>query len=87
MACPADRPDEAAALATARICGGEVKIAAQTDEYDEGWAQPTGSVRWEHHYRPVRVSIVAGLASFTPCSAICAGISAGTSLWNASEEA
>ena len=54
-ACPVDRPDEAAALVTARMCGGEVKVAGLTNEYDEGWAQPDGSVRWEHHYRPVRV--------------------------------
>ncbi|XVU27913.1 phospholipase A2 [Actinoplanes sp. CA-054009] len=55
VSCPADRPDEAAALVTARMCGGEVKIAGFTNEYDEGWAQPDGSVRWDHHYRPVRV--------------------------------
>src|SRR5688500_17098298 len=54
-ACPADRPGEAAALATARICGGEVKIAGLTNEYDEGWAQPNGQVHWKHHSRPVRV--------------------------------
>ncbi|GAA2617539.1 hypothetical protein GCM10010436_21270 [Paractinoplanes durhamensis] len=40
---------------TARICGGDVQIAAQTNEYDQGWAQPNGIVRWEHHYRPIRV--------------------------------
>jgi hypothetical protein len=54
-ACPVDRPDEAAALAAARACGGEVKIAGLTNEYDEGWAQPDGQVRWQHHFRPVRV--------------------------------
>ncbi|WP_067503791.1 RHS repeat-associated core domain-containing protein [Actinoplanes sp. TFC3] len=53
--CPADRPDEAAALTAARICGGEVKISGQTSEYDDGVALPNGQVRWEHHYRPVRV--------------------------------
>lgn len=53
--CPAERPDEAAALVTARVCGGDVKIAAQTNEYDQGIAQPNGQVRWEHHYRPVRI--------------------------------
>jgi hypothetical protein len=53
-ACPVDRPDEAAALATARACGGEVKIAGLTNEYDEGWAQPNGQVHWQHHFRPVR---------------------------------
>lgn len=55
QACPTERPDEQAALTTARICGGDVKIASQTTEYDQGWAQPDGSVRWEHRYRPVRV--------------------------------
>jgi hypothetical protein len=54
-ACPVDRPDEAAALAAARACGGEVKIAGLTNEYDEGWAQPDGQVHWQHHYRPVRI--------------------------------
>ncbi|WP_051810078.1 RHS repeat-associated core domain-containing protein [Actinoplanes subtropicus] len=53
--CPASRPDEAAALVTARICGGQVKIDSQTSEYDEGWAQPNGQVNWEHYYRPVRI--------------------------------
>jgi RHS repeat-associated protein len=53
--CPASRPDEAAALVTARICGGDVQITAQTNEYDQGVAQPNGIVRWEHHYRPVRI--------------------------------
>jgi RHS repeat-associated protein len=53
--CPPARPDEAAALVTARVCGGEVKIAGLTNGYDEAWAQPDGQVRWEHHYRPVRV--------------------------------
>jgi hypothetical protein len=60
LACPADRPDEAAALVTARLCDGEVEIAGQTDEYDEGFAQPNGQVRWEHHYRPVRVARASG---------------------------
>ena len=59
-ACPAERPDEAAALVTARLCGGEVKIADQNDEYDQGWAQPNGQVRWDHHYRPVRVARANG---------------------------
>lgn len=53
--CPAERPDEAAALATARLCGAEVKIAGLTNETDEAWGRPDGSVRWEHRYRPVRV--------------------------------
>jgi hypothetical protein len=54
-ACPADRPDKTAALVTARLCGGQVGITAYTNEYDQAWALPNGSVRWEHRYRPVRV--------------------------------
>jgi hypothetical protein len=53
--CAADLPDEASALAEARSCGGEVGIAGQVNEYDQGWAQSNGQVRWEHHYRPVRI--------------------------------
>jgi hypothetical protein len=59
-ACLAESPDEASALLAAKACGGDVPIAAQTSEYDQGVAEPAGTVRWEHRYRPVRVKRDAG---------------------------
>ena len=42
-------------MVTARLCAGRVQIVGMTNEYDQAWAQPDGSVQWEHRYRPVRV--------------------------------
>ncbi|MCU7729054.1 putative Ig domain-containing protein [Actinoplanes sp. KI2] len=50
-----EQPTEAAALAAAGSAGQRVKITGLTTETDEAWANPDGSVLWEHRYRPVRV--------------------------------
>ncbi|MGW5667690.1 DNRLRE domain-containing protein [Micromonospora sp. NPDC003776] len=50
-----ERPDEAAALTTARITGKKVKITGLTSETSEFWALPTGSVQVEMHLGPVRM--------------------------------
>jgi hypothetical protein len=50
-----ERPTEAEALAAAASAGQRVKITGLTTETDEAWANPDGSVLWEHRYRPVRV--------------------------------
>jgi RHS repeat-associated protein len=53
--CPAQLPDENAALTTARLCGEPVAISGMTTQTDQAVATPSGIVQWEHHYRPVRV--------------------------------
>ncbi|MBL7259919.1 DNRLRE domain-containing protein [Paractinoplanes lichenicola] len=56
--CPNVQPEEAAALDMARRCGVEIEISSRTNEYDWAVALPDGQVRWDHHYRPVRVKRV-----------------------------
>lgn len=53
--CPAARPDEAAALITARICSGRVLIGNATTETTEAWALPSGQVERRVAAAPVRV--------------------------------
>ncbi|MET8149520.1 LamG-like jellyroll fold domain-containing protein [Actinoplanes sp. NPDC049668] len=54
-ACAAPRPDEAAAVKAARECRRTVEITDLTTETDRAWAEPDGTITWEHRYRPVRV--------------------------------
>ena len=54
-ACPLEVPDEKSAALSSRLCGGKVRIAELTNEYDEAWMSPSGAVEWNHRYRPVRV--------------------------------
>lgn len=53
--CPADLSDENAALTTARLCGGDVGIAGLTTETDQAIATASGTVKFTHSFRPVRV--------------------------------
>ncbi|GAA0522469.1 hypothetical protein Ade02nite_81810 [Paractinoplanes deccanensis] len=55
VACPTGDVAEAVARDAARHCRAKVGIAELTSEYDQAWAMPDGSVRYEHRYRPVRV--------------------------------
>ncbi len=50
-----ERPDEAAAVATARLTGRRVRIAGMTSETSELWALPDGRVEAEIHAGPVRM--------------------------------
>ncbi len=50
-----ERPDEAAALHTARLTGKKVRISGMTSETSEFWALPDGRVEAEVHLGPVRV--------------------------------
>ncbi|MEV6815076.1 DNRLRE domain-containing protein, partial [Micromonospora sp. NPDC051296] len=50
-----ERPDEAAAVHTARLTGKRVRIAGLTSETSEFWALPDGRVEAEVHLGPVRV--------------------------------
>jgi YD repeat-containing protein len=54
-ACPSSRPDEGAALITARVCGGKVQIAGATTETSEAWALPSGQIERHIAAAPVRV--------------------------------
>ncbi|HWG99657.1 MAG TPA: DUF6531 domain-containing protein, partial [Pilimelia sp.] len=56
------RPDEAAALVTARMTGKRVLITGLTTETDEAWAHPNGTVSVEQRFRPVRVRRDGGWA-------------------------
>ncbi len=51
---PLERPDEMAALTTARMTGRRVKITNLTSETSEFWALPDGLVEAEIHAGPVR---------------------------------
>jgi RHS repeat-associated protein len=53
--CPVELADANAALVTARMCGGPVAITSLTTQTDQAVATATGTVQWQHHYRPVRV--------------------------------
>jgi YD repeat-containing protein len=53
--CPAELPDENAALVTARMCAGPVAIAGLTTETDTAVATAAGTVQLTHSFRPVRV--------------------------------
>ncbi|MEJ3745116.1 RHS repeat-associated core domain-containing protein [Actinomycetes bacterium KLBMP 9797] len=50
-----ERPDELAALTTARMTGKKVRITDKTTESAEFWALPTGVVQADVHAAPVRV--------------------------------
>lgn len=50
-----ERPDEAAAVATARLTGKRVRITGMTSETSEFWALPEGRVEAEVHAGPVRI--------------------------------
>ncbi|MGN9805303.1 DNRLRE domain-containing protein [Micromonospora sp. L32] len=50
-----ERPDEAAALATARLTGKKVHITGMTSETSDFWAYPDGRVEAEVHLGPVRI--------------------------------
>ncbi|MFY1698083.1 DNRLRE domain-containing protein [Solwaraspora sp. WMMA2101] len=50
-----ERPDEAAALVTARMTGKRVRITGLTSETSEFWALPDGQVEVEAHLGPVRL--------------------------------
>ncbi|SCG75461.1 RHS repeat-associated core domain-containing protein [Micromonospora rifamycinica] len=50
-----ERPDEAAALATARLSKKKVRISGTTSETSEFWALPDGRVEAEVHLGPVRL--------------------------------
>src|SRR5262245_60770469 len=52
MACPDQRPDEMAALITARLCGGRVEVAARRTERMRLWAEPSGSLYVESTLEP-----------------------------------
>lgn len=52
--CPVSRPDEAAAHATANVCGGKVEILSLTSETQRVWANPDGSRSVEQTAVPVR---------------------------------
>ncbi|WP_344254496.1 DUF7594 domain-containing protein [Actinoplanes campanulatus] len=54
-ACPAYLDTEEAALTTARLCDGPVRIEGLTTQTDTAVAKPDGTVEWKHNYRPVRV--------------------------------
>ncbi|WP_433531533.1 RHS repeat-associated core domain-containing protein [Micromonospora sp. CA-263727] len=50
-----ERPDEAAAVQTARLTGKKVRISGMTSETSEFWALPDGRVEAEVHLGPVRM--------------------------------
>ncbi|WP_167402566.1 DNRLRE domain-containing protein [Micromonospora viridifaciens] len=50
-----ERPDETAALVTARLTKKKVRIAGMTSETSEFWALPDGRVEAEVHLGPVRL--------------------------------
>ncbi|MFR9776250.1 hypothetical protein ACL02O_09315, partial [Micromonospora sp. MS34] len=50
-----ERPDEAAALATARLTNKKVHITGMTSETSDFWALPDGRVEAEVHLGPVRM--------------------------------
>ncbi|MFI6779553.1 DNRLRE domain-containing protein [Micromonospora sp. NPDC050276] len=50
-----ERPDEAAAVATARMTNKKVRITGMTSETSEFWALPDGRVEAEVHAGPVRM--------------------------------
>ncbi|MFJ6198271.1 hypothetical protein [Micromonospora sp. NPDC092111] len=50
-----ERPDEAAAVTTARLAGKKVRISGMTSETSEFWALPDGRVEAEIHLGPVRL--------------------------------
>ncbi|MFY1616319.1 RHS repeat-associated core domain-containing protein [Micromonospora sp. WMMD736] len=50
-----ERPDEAAALVTARLTNKKVRITGMTSETSEFWALPDGRVEAEVHLAPVRM--------------------------------
>jgi RHS repeat-associated protein len=54
-ACPASRPDEAAALVTARLCGGRVLVSGDESETRQVFAMPDGSLQSTTAIAPVRV--------------------------------
>jgi RHS repeat-associated protein len=54
-ACPASRPDEAAALVTARLCGGRVLVSGDESETRQVYAMPDGSLQSTTAIAPVRV--------------------------------
>jgi hypothetical protein len=53
--CPAQLPDEAAAVVTARMCGGPVLVAGATTETDLLYVNADGTRTLEHSYGAVRV--------------------------------
>lgn len=53
--CPAEVPDRASALITARLCGGRVEIAEERSETNRVWANPTGDLTAEVQSAPVRL--------------------------------
>ncbi|WP_143162722.1 RHS repeat-associated core domain-containing protein [Couchioplanes caeruleus] len=53
--CPPSRPDESAALITARMCNGRVQIEGATSETVEAFALPSGQVEQIVSAAPVRV--------------------------------
>jgi hypothetical protein len=59
-ACPAVRPDEAAALMAARACGGRVEVASRLTERSRAWAEASGSISLESTLEPERIKDNAG---------------------------
>jgi RHS repeat-associated protein len=51
-ACPDERPDEMAALITARMCGGRVEVGSRRSERMRMWAEPSGSLYVESTLEP-----------------------------------
>src|SRR5690242_16773974 len=43
-ACPASRPDRAAASITARLCGSRVEVESMLTETTRGWVRPDGVI-------------------------------------------
>ncbi|MFG2044820.1 FG-GAP-like repeat-containing protein [Dactylosporangium sp. NPDC048998] len=54
-ACPAERPDRAAAVLSARWCGGKVEVSGERSETLQMWANADGSLTAEQHTGPVRM--------------------------------
>ncbi|WP_240742020.1 DNRLRE domain-containing protein [Micromonospora zingiberis] len=52
---PLERPDEAAAIHTARLTGQKVRVGGLTTETSEFWALPDGRIEAEVHLGPVRI--------------------------------
>jgi RHS repeat-associated protein len=52
--CPASRPDQAAALVTARLCKGRVQVADATTESSVTWANPEGTLSTQMDAGPSR---------------------------------
>ncbi len=55
VACPADRPDVAAAGVSARLCGGRVEALDLLSETTRTWVNPDGSLTSEQSLGPVRM--------------------------------